>query len=964
MPRGAKKTVHQHNSRHENGVVAPGKRITKQKSNGNIDTSAEGSPRTRATPSGSSLTQTSVQALDKTTDSASASVKNGSRVNEQTEDKESGSVSEDAEPLANGPANGVLEHSHRRIDVNAAKSPTVHEKGVVSLALTILWSCPLADTIAILMFLLALPPTFLALTNTLFAILTFMPPANSFSSFPTTLNDVFQGSGGAPSLATIILTDLIGLVLWLVVWTPVQALSLELAQAVVATTLGGGSSVKNKGSDNTFICMGLVVISHIARHKWIPNRFFGYDWSVRLASLSNMSLGPASYSSSDVVTTRTYVSWFRLLITLHILIQGLVHVVRRWYARKEHQRPTPSNKRSDPEATIESPVRPETVPPGSPGLTSSASQDLAARSSLPNMREPRDKSASNKKKKKQGTYVRSQQPLWAAFAATKVTICREFDQSKVLQEASGSNATDTKNLGSAPFLDQDCQIWIINVQPRSFSFDTSHFASSNSEIDPAGTAAKAGVDRSKPFYIRVNGAHWTSVIIKRLPKHENKDGRVEEHWTGEVFGLTPSSSYICSFVRSEDDVETFTTSLSTQSSPMVDNGMRSLFNTNAQSLIMPAETSALATPPLQPHRPASPTSPTTTLRNSIAACEASLNESQMRHKRGKKDSKALTLSMRKEIESFTTKIAKLGGDDKAQTSRQLQWSQHMRQADEAVAAISTELESMGSMPEDDTKQWQQAKHQWEMEKGNQDNAREELFRCKDSAHQEKSAAQAEGSSTQQKRERLTTRVQKLNEHRERLISATAEGLSEKERREAEAAAKSADRRQFEEKSHEQAKSIQRSIQEAQFNFQQAWQQSQVIQHAHQQQQMINSANDEPTTPEGHIPGTVPTTASVFRFPGLSLTDQSATRGGVSGSHRFDAGPRSTSTFSGNNLYADFDDQDPAPPMPSLRPIGKLKARKASGSSGSGSGGSQRDSMSPIGAFRPSPVEKRGSPVWS
>ena len=964
MPRGAKKTAHQHNSRHENGVVAPGKRITKQKSNGNIDASAEGSPRTRATPSSSSVTQPSVQVLDKTADNSSASIKNGTRARDLSGSKDSGDVSEDAEPLANGPTNGVLEHSHRKIDVNAAKSPTIHEKGVMSLALTILWSCPIADTIAILIFLLALPPTFLALTNTLFAILTFMPPANSFSSFPTTLNDVFQASGGAPSLATIILTDLIGLILWLVVWTPVQVLSLELAQAVVATTLGGGNSVKNKGSDNTFICMGLVVVSHVARHKWIPNRFFGYDWSVRLASLSNMSLGQASFSSSDIVTPRTYASWFRLLITLHILIQGLVHVVRRWYARKEHQRPTPSNKRSDPEATIESPARPEIVPPGSPVLTSSTFQDLAARSSLPNMREPRDKSASNKKKKKQGTYVRSQQPLWAAFAATKVTICREFDQSKVLQEASGSNATDTKNLGSAPFLDQECQVWITNVRPRSFSFDTSHFASYDLENGSTVAPAKAVVDRSRPFYIRVNGAHWTSARVERLPKHQTEDGRVEEHWTGEVFGLSPSSSYICSFVRSEDDVEIFTTSLSTQSSPMVDNGMQIQATRNAQPLTMPLDISALANPPLQPHRPASPTSPATTLKNSIAACEASLTESQARHKRGKKDSKALTLSMRKEIESFTTKIAKLGGDDKAQTSRQLQWNQHMRQADEAVAVISSELDSMGAMPEDDLKQWQQAKRQWELEKDNQNNAREELFRCKDSAHQEKSAAQAEGTSTQQKRDRLTTRVQKLNEHRERLLSATTEGLSEKERREAEMAAKSADRRQFEEKSQEQAINIQRSIQEAQFNAQQAWQQAQVFQSAHQQQQMINSANDEPTTPEGNIPGTVPATASVFRFPGLSSTDQSTLRGGAAGSHRFDARPRSTSAFSGNSLYAEFDDQDPAPPMPSLRPIGKLRARNASGSSGSGSGGSQRDSMSPIGAFRPSPVDKRSSPVWS
>ena len=295
----------------------------------------------------------------------------------------------------------------------------------------------------------------------------------------------------------------------------------------------------------------------------------------------------------------------------------------------------------------------------------------------------------------------------------------------------------------------------------------------------------------------------------------------------------------------------------------------------------------------------------------------------------------------------------------------------MRQADEAVAAISSELESMNSIPEDDVEQWQQMKRRWEAEKSHQNKAREELLRCKESAHQERSALQAEGTSTQQKRDRLTTRGIKLNEQRERLLSATAEGLNERERREAEIAAKAADRRQFEERSQEQVTSIQRSIQEAQFNAQQAWQQAHILNSAHQQQQMMNIAIDEPITPEGDIPGTVlphsSTAGSGFRFPGFASIDQPTIRGRFPTSFQHDTRPRSTSVLSGNSAYADFDDQDPAPPMPSLKPIGKFNGRKESGSSGtgSGSGSSQRDPMSPaIGGMRISPAEKRGSPVWN
>ena len=575
MPRGAKKIAHQHNSRHENGSVAPGKRITRQKSNSHISTSVDGNLQPNAVSSAPSISNSTTHVLDKETNGNAAHTRSDSQEADYVERKESGDVFEEVEAFATSMADGSLENNHRRIDVNAAKGSNGLEFGPLSLALTILWSCPIGDTIAILIFLLSLPPTFLALTNTLFAILTFMPPASSMSTFPTTLNDVFQGSGGAPSFATIVLTDLIGLVLWLVLWTPAQVLALELAQAVVATTLGGGNSVKNRGSDHTIVCMGIVAISHVARHKWIPNRLFGYDWSVRLASLSNISIGPASFLRNDIATNRTYAGWFRILIALHILVQGLVHVVRRWYAKREHRRPTPSNKKTDPEAVIESSSRAEIAPPGSPCVVSAGSQDVAARSSLPNVRDPRDKSASNKKKKKQGNQVRSQQPLWAAFAATKVTVCREFDQSKVLQEASGSNATDTKNLGSAPFMDEEGQVWITHVRPNSFTFATSHFAKKApvyNSVEDTTAAVRAGVDRSRPFYLRINGADWTSVVIRSSTKGNVEDESAEQLWTGEVFGLSPSSSYICSFVRSEDDVELYTANVSTQSSPPPDQG--------------------------------------------------------------------------------------------------------------------------------------------------------------------------------------------------------------------------------------------------------------------------------------------------------------------------------------------------------------------------------------------------------
>lgn len=943
MPLKQKRSTNQHNRRNDSGTVAPGKRVAKEKSNGHINEGAE-------------------EISDRDT---------SGKANNNVGDKYSGKVPEHAGAYINGSADGLSGNSHRQIDFSTGKGPIAHDTRILNLALTILWSCPIGDTIAILIFLLSLPPTFLALTNTLFAILTFMPPATSISTFPTTLNDVFQGSGGAPSFATIVLTDFLGLVLWLVLWTPAQALVLELGQAVVATTLGGGSSVKSKGSDYTIWCMGFVVVSNFARNKWIPNRFFGYDWSVRLASLSNISLGPASFLRDNTATDRTYAGWYRVLIALHILVQGLVHVVRRWYAKREHQRPRLSKAQSDPEAVIESPIRSEAGPPANFYPAPSISQDLTARSSLPNMRDTREKTVSNKKKKKQGHHVRSQQPLWAAFAATKVTICREYDQSKMLQEGSGSDAKDTKNLGSAPFTDEEGQVWITHVGSNSFSFATSHLANQTSGCDQSvdtDAASRAGGDQSRPFHLRINGAPWTSVVVKKLSTCNGEDESAERQWTGEAFGLSPSSSYICSFIRSEDDVEIFTANLSTQSSPSVDQGLRISLD-NSIIIDTVAEISASATPPLQRPRPASPTTPTTTLKNSIAACDATLNESQARQKRCKKEGKAASLALRKEIDGLNSRIVKIGVDDKAQHSRQLQWNQHIRQADEAIAAMSNELDSMDSIPQDDTEQWTETKREWERGKSQKNKAREELLRCKETAHEERSAVQAEGTSTQQKRDRLTTRGTQLNEKHQRLMSATAQGLSERERREAEVAAKAADRRQFEERSQEQVTQIQKSIQEVQVSAQQAWQQVHVFSSAHQRQQSMNAAIDEPIIPQGDIPGAVapPTSmaASNFRFPGYASTEQPTMRGGSSTTFRYDVRPRSTSVLSGNSVYADSDDQDPAPPMPSLKPIAKFRGRQESGSSGSGSGSSQRDPMSPaFGGVRMSSTEKKGSPIWN
>lgn len=585
MPRGSKKSAHQHNSRHENGIVAPGKRIRKQKSNGHVNGILDGKSRspTPPSPSPDSFQQSDVP--DKSLNGSAVAMKHGSDKGAgaaESGEKVSAGRSDGSELSSswNMHANGFADLSHRRIDINAAKPPVLPHGGVVHLAMTILRSCPLGDTIAILIFLLSVPPTVITLINALFAVLTFVPPAGSFSSFPTTLGEVFQGSGGTPSLATIVLTDTLGLVLWLIVWAPIQTLALELAQAVVATTLGGGNASKSGAADTTLLCMLMVSMAHVARHKWSTKRVFSNEWSTSLSSFPYLSRKSPFLFSQDSISIRSPSSWFRVLVALHILIQGLVHLARRWYTKHDYIQTLATHKGLDPEAVagahipVEAPALPDLKLPGS----GAGSSDLTRKPSLSNFRDSREKLMSGKKKRRQGTYVRNQQPLWAAFAATKVTVLREYDQSHALSETVNANATDTKNLGSAPFMREEGRVWITAVRPTSFYFDTSYFPSGKSgravDKDPESPACGA-IDRSKPIYVRVNGAKWTSTTIEKSLHGKFRDRSAGGHWTGEVFGLSPACSYNCSFFRSEDDVVVNCLSITTPSSPAAERGTSS-----------------------------------------------------------------------------------------------------------------------------------------------------------------------------------------------------------------------------------------------------------------------------------------------------------------------------------------------------------------------------------------------------
>ncbi|MCJ1272381.1 hypothetical protein MMC21_000167 [Puttea exsequens] len=957
MPRGGKKPFNQHNSKHENGVVAPGKRVTRQKSNGHINGSAEGTSQANGLPPSFTSTAHATPWLPESAVSGEPShLDNIPQVAQATDPVLSKSSSKVSTALhhGGGEANGLLEHTYRQIDITSSTNTKVYNSSVWQSTLTVLRSCPLGDTISILIVLLSLPPTILSLTNALFAILTFITPTG-ISSLPTTFNEVFQGSGGTPSLATIFLTDLIGLVLWLVSWAPLQELAIELSQAVVATQLGGGSASKKKGSDRTMLCMGIVTIGHIARHQWIPQRLFGYDWSAILSSIPYVSKSSSPFSGNDFIPARSPAGWMQILFALHILVQGLVHAARRWYQKREYFQPMAVSKKADHDTATNLPNRSNAAASAElvPHAPAAASESTA-KSPSTLTRDAREKISSGKKKRKQGTYVRSQQPLWAAFAHTKVTVLREYEQSHSHSEDEKTNAIDSRNLGNARFLAQEGRVWISQILPTSFRFDASHFLSPPTlepGVQESKINANAAVDRSKPFHVRINDTDWASTRIDRKAKEEDC---IDGEWTGDVFGLSPSSSYKCSFVQNADATILYSTTITTPSL---------LSDENDPSLAAPLAH--------QVQRPSSPTTPTTTLKNSITVAEATLSESQTRQKRSRKEAKATCLALKKEIDILNSKTAKLAVEEKQHQTRNWQWNEKTKQADDALHGIADEIESLGQLPADDLKHSKDKKSTWDECRERHSLAREALFSAKNSAHQLKSSAQNEATSAQQKKERLIARRTKLNDQHDRLQAATSQGFSEKERKSSEQAAKEIERMQLEQQDYEKLAMLQRAMQESGQHITQVRQQTLALQSAYNEKQMMDNVQlERPLTPEGDLPGTVPHVAHppILRYPSFGSSEGPNGLRSHSGSLRHtDNRPRSSSLLSGSSTaYVDLENGDPAPPMPPrAAEIVKERGRKQSGGSASGSSGSQRDPASPIvgNGAHINPVGK-SSPVWN
>ncbi|OBW64410.1 MAG: Uncharacterized protein AUREO_055240 [Aureobasidium pullulans] len=813
-------------NRHESGLAkgAPGKRITKQRSNNHL-------PSTNG-QAAHSIPATTTDGLNDhdTADDSPASLPD--------DDMVAATTASSTPPVTAAPS-----ESSRRVSDATAYSSAVNTSKLVgrsasssfSMAMTILSACPLSDAIAILILLMSLPPALIMLIHSLFASLTFVPPTagvslSSWNGMPP-LGDWFHGSAsGGPSLFTILFSDGIMSVVYLASSYWLQNIYLDLGQAVVAISLSGATAAKDGSANSVAACSMLVVFSHFLRYNKIHLISLEYLRSL----LQNLGIGQhwdpissADFSSSPYVAY----GWYRAILGCHILAQGVLTLGRRYLHSYSNQSRASANKKQDPEAASYGDGPKSSTSPGDSGQEPAGGLGSDGRPPGPSsaMRDGNQRIITSKKKKKHATQVRSRQPLWAAIASTKVTFLKEMEQKQASEDQAEASAHDTTNENQLlPRISTEDRISIVDIRPADILFRAhlpSFSATSRPKLDP-NAPISAGIDKSKPFFVRMNGADWGSTKIS-----EEGEG-ADTVWHGEIFGLTPLTNYSCELVNMSDHSVLCTTSLVTLPAPST-------------------EQTSIVTAPPQPQS-LRPLSPISTLKQSIAAAEMKREDARNKLKRARRDHKNAASAVRKEIDQLNAKVASSGGQDERQRQRILQLTQHLRQANEATTALKEETDALGEIPQAELREYNEKKRAWQAACDKKSAAMADLEAAKTQAQREIAQVTSELTSAAQKRERLSTRKGKLTEQLDRLTNQKNADMSARQKHEQERANRVSEYQRQEANllywTQQSNKDAEDCTLRANEFFTQIEYLTNVV--AHQQQTLSG-----PPTPEGNLPGT-------------------------------------------------------------------------------------------------------------
>ena len=346
MPKPGRKN--QHNGRHENGLVGPGKRITKQKSNGHINGSARGATTDEATPStsnalfnGQAPNGTSAYATDTKKDTLL-----DPRSNLKQQDSEASIEGLDNMTNGNAQQNGSIDGKHRKSDALPPKAKSAYDINPIYLASTILRSCPGTDTVALLIFLMALPTMMLTIVQAFFASLTFMPPKWIHTRNFVVLSRPFPESRRSTFLCHYHLCG------WHMLRTVVLSMGLgsQICSRPGADTdcshAWRGQFRQEQRAVNG-ICVAMVLLVHLVRSRGVRDFFVGNMLYAKLnayPSVANvLQYLPSQADFGDSLETPSTV---RSIIAVHIIAQALMSYARRSLTNTSGTTTAKSSKRN------------------------------------------------------------------------------------------------------------------------------------------------------------------------------------------------------------------------------------------------------------------------------------------------------------------------------------------------------------------------------------------------------------------------------------------------------------------------------------------------------------------------------------------------------------------------------------------------------------------------------------------
>ncbi|KAK5685913.1 hypothetical protein LTS10_002026 [Elasticomyces elasticus] len=856
-PRKTKNAApNQRDTRHENGLAQPGKRVSKKQSNGQLDAQPNGKPVSSVPPPALPTTGLNQgvrfpRPADSPDNVPQTAAKDDVAATEGTPRDRTASetsVEEVGIDMAdNGNEGAAVTPS---AEVSSPTPPCVastpQNAGSLAAVSTILTYYPLRDAISILILLLSLPPTLVLVIQSLFASLTFVPPTAgiSLSTWPN-VKEMFNASNfGYPAMATILIVDFIFWAFWLPLWKPAQNVFLDFSQAVIAVSLSGAAAGTGGPTYSIATCTLVVCVVHVLRFKAIHLTALDYLRSVihRLDIGVQLDVPPfaSSFFSPPPIERGWIFTVIRTILGIHIVSQGVTTFIRRSLVKaNEREQGLPSITKTDSEVVTgtDPSSKSATNSEGSQLLLPVSNTDGRPNGPSPLQRDSKARETSSKKKKKQANQVRSQQPLWAAIASTKVTFVKEMEQRDAADDAREAASMDTNKTPDfiSTIYPATNRFWISEVRDTEVYFSVGlspEAAMQSAERMEEGISVNPGIDKSKPFFVRVNGAAWSSTRI--MSSATGGDANGKPSFDGEIFGLAPRSNYLCEIVGIAIGDVLCSIRFTTQAAPS-------------------AEQATAA--PSQPQHPAlRPSSPITTLKQSILSAEGKLNEVRNRMKKTRRDQRGAISDIKKEIHALKGKL-ETSNPDENQKRRIAQITQHKNQAEEATADLKSEIDAFGDLPEDEVAESVSKRSAWQNATNAKRRAEKDLDNAKTVADRELHAMKSDLDAAKTKREKMASRHVQKTEELEKLTSKQQADTTARQHREQERSQHIQSRVTEDAQFRSSIHAMELEAEGLDAKAQEAYQQLVALQGWNTAHPSHPTGYGAPPTPEGTLPGT-------------------------------------------------------------------------------------------------------------